>query len=1057
VILLRSLGAAEIETAVTTLTPSQEVVFAAALYMILERGKRVSRTRLASLLWPNVPEKARAHRLRQTLLQLKKLGIRLVADRDNLQLTKQDARSDSDDLALNHPALSAPESSLEFLPGYTPKLSEGLRDWLDAKRTEVHAAATSTLVHELERARHRADWTSVERTAAACLVLDGYNETAILAQAEAAAMRGGKRKAVSILDRYIADVGGAQKDLHLPATLLRRRIAERVPDRPALLNTDPPFVGRETETEALTRRFNEARSGKGSATIVIGEAGIGKTRLCAEVVRFAELQGAQVQRAACHRTDIERPLSLFADIVPQLREMPGALGCAPESLVALRRLTDLEERPQEVFRQADSDMLFHRLRKALFDLVDSVCEERCLFILIEDVQWLDDASAKILNRMVERCPGRRLFFLFNARPITNSLLDSNEKACLNILSLGPLMASASESLLHSVALRPGDQPQPDFVRWCLTVAEGNPFFLQELAHQWLETGQRHEATSSIARVLEERLSRLGTEALHVLQTCAVLDEQATVDRVERVLQYTTHEILSAVEELSKAAMLGFELDKPDASDGRLRPRHDFLSSAAVKRLAPISLSLLHRRAADVLEEEIPREKTSTTLLWACANHRHQAGDRERALSLSMSCAEHLLELGLSGDACAGFQRSLEYCSTDRDRLRVLPRLAFAFELAGQWEQSKQALHTCVSLCAKDDPASGEHNHYELLLLNARHRSALDSIALLDETIPCVGCKSASATHRVEAAILAMKLATDFGRAETLDALYEEVSPLFGYPEVSERARLELQIIYRTERGDSPVPLEQLYRFIEVARSGGTQMSYSRALVTASNACRLSGRYAEGLEFMAMASDHATANKLHSRHVELIHALVQLHIMAGQFEKADEVHREITKHALSDNSKMRNEMHCNETRIALELGDCSRALIAFTAIDPLAPTFSVTRKGYYLALEIRIRLLRGLLEGIEPLVAELSATHRLMRALGSQDFEVYSLYLGLCAIGDEQRGASLVHDYFLRYRRGNYAIPDRVRAVLAVTTLDDSSVRRESDRGGKNSVKVVTNA
>jgi DNA-binding SARP family transcriptional activator len=81
---LRSLGTAEIDTGTSTLTPSQEIVFGAALYLILERGNHISRKHLASLLWPAVPEKARAHRLRQTILQLKKLGLTVKADRDNL-------------------------------------------------------------------------------------------------------------------------------------------------------------------------------------------------------------------------------------------------------------------------------------------------------------------------------------------------------------------------------------------------------------------------------------------------------------------------------------------------------------------------------------------------------------------------------------------------------------------------------------------------------------------------------------------------------------------------------------------------------------------------------------------------------------------------------------------------------------------------------------------------------------------------------------------------------------------------------------------------------------
>jgi DNA-binding SARP family transcriptional activator len=1032
VILLRSLGTAEIETGTTRLTPSQEVAFAAALYLVLQPGKRVSRMRLASLLWPSVPEKARGHRMRQTILQLKKLGIVVMVDRDSVYVSKSDVRSDTDALSVeDHPSVLIPES-LEFLPGYAPRLSESFRDWVESRRSDVHAAGTRILVHAIERHRLHADWVAVEKTAAKCLALDAYNETAVLAQAEAAAMLGGKRKAVSILDRYVAELGPGQPNLQLPAALLRRRIVERVPERPALLNIDPPFVGREQETETLIKKFNEARAGHGSATLIVGEPGIGKSRLSAEVARFAELQGALVQRAACRRADVDRPLSLFVDIVPQLREMPGALGCDPESFTALKRLTELEEHPQELSRQADSEMLFHSLRTALFDLFDSVSEERCLFVLIEDIQWLDAASANILIRMVERCAVHRLFFLVNSRPVTSPLLEYAEKSRLNSMTLGPLKPLASAALLQSVVMRPGDQPQPDFVSWCLAVAEGNPFFLQELAHQWIETGQRHEATPSITRVLQERLSRLSGRALQVLQTCAVLGEHATLERVEKVLQYNTHELLSAIEELSKTAMLGRELDRPDTLDGLLQPCHDFLSSAALSRLAPVSLSLIHRRSADVLEKEIPEAKMPTTLLWACANHSHHAGDRERAMSLTVSCAEHLLEIGLASDACSGFQRSLEYCLSDSERLTVLCRLAFAFELAGEWEKSKQALRKGVSLCAKEFPVNGEHNDYELLLLKARHRSALDFTALLDETIHCVESIDATFAHRVEAAVLAMKVAVDFGLGETLDRLYEQVSPLLEDPNVSERTRLELEIIYRTERGDAPVPLEQLYRFVEVGRSNGTELSYSRALLTASSACRISGRYTEGLGFVAKAFDHATRNKLHSRHVEIIFGLVLLHISAGQFEKADQAHREIGKYPLpSDNSKIRNEILCHEARIALELGQVARALTAFSGIEPASPMLSVTRKGYYLALEIRIRMLRGDVQGIEALVSELEKTHRQMRSVGSQDFEIYSLYLGLSAIGDKNRGVALLQDYVLRHRRSKYPVPPSIAAVATL--------------------------
>jgi DNA-binding SARP family transcriptional activator len=83
-IALRALGTAEIDTGTAIITPTQEIVFAAALYLILERDYRVSHTHLASLLWPSVPEQPRAHRLRQTILRLNKLGLSVRADRNNL-------------------------------------------------------------------------------------------------------------------------------------------------------------------------------------------------------------------------------------------------------------------------------------------------------------------------------------------------------------------------------------------------------------------------------------------------------------------------------------------------------------------------------------------------------------------------------------------------------------------------------------------------------------------------------------------------------------------------------------------------------------------------------------------------------------------------------------------------------------------------------------------------------------------------------------------------------------------------------------------------------------
>src|SRR5438128_12289179 len=119
-IVLRALGTAEIDTGVTTMTPSQDVTFATALYLILEHGSRISRARLTSLLWPRAPQQSRAHRLRQTILQLKKLGVPVTADRASLGLAPGSVQSDVVGLSAEDCALAFKYESLEFLPGYSP-------------------------------------------------------------------------------------------------------------------------------------------------------------------------------------------------------------------------------------------------------------------------------------------------------------------------------------------------------------------------------------------------------------------------------------------------------------------------------------------------------------------------------------------------------------------------------------------------------------------------------------------------------------------------------------------------------------------------------------------------------------------------------------------------------------------------------------------------------------------------------------------------------------------------------------------------------------------------
>jgi hypothetical protein len=391
-----------------------------------------------------------------------------------------------------------------------------------------------------------------------------------------------------------------------------------------------------------------------------------------------------------------------------------------------------------------------------------------------------------------------------------------------------------------------------------------------------------------------------------------------------------------------------------------------------------------------------------------------------------------LELGLAGDACNAFRTALEYSVADDERLEVLPRLAFASQLDAQWEQTLEALNACIRLVAKVNPTAGSHTEFELLLFAARHQSALDFSALLSDVVTCVRAPAAPPDHRVKAAIVALKIATDFGPEDVLDEIYSQVQPLLHHAHVSEASHSELEVIYRTTRGKEVVPVEDLQRFADAARLAEGELAYSNALLTASAACRISARYEEGMAFIKKAFDHAISHKRVGRMSRLLVTELRMHVAAHAYERAEITLKRLTECPIPPGDVFaQSELQTYRARVALDQGDVSTASQAFFSTpDLISPAHSPRRRAHAVALCVRIRLLEGASSTeIAPLVAQLETDHVKLRGLGGQDFEAYSLYLGLCAIGESGKGHCLLKEFAYEARSSKWDLPREIRTVL----------------------------
>jgi DNA-binding SARP family transcriptional activator/tetratricopeptide (TPR) repeat protein len=1031
-IVLRALGKAEIETGTTTLTPSQEMLFAAALYLILESGKHVSRQILASLLWPQVAELARSHRLRQTILQLKKVGLVAKADRNTLQFSRHDCKSDVAELTEASRDALAAHASLEFLPGYSPTFSESFRDWVDAQREAANAQVTRRLVTELNTARSKGDWSACDRFARQCLKLDPFNESAVLAQAEASAMRGAKTQAIEIIDRYLAEVGSDNPNLRVSASVLRRRITDRIPERTSITVRESAFVGRDAEMETLTRELVAARHGKGGARLVRGEAGIGKSRLASELVKFATLEGIQTSRTTCRRSDVDRPLSVFVDLVPQFSELRGALGCSQETMSVLRGLTEFDGRSAFSSLSVDDAISAHtRMRSALFDLLDAVADERTVLIVVDDVQWLDASSVRLFLELLPWAKNRKVFFVLTERFGTKGLASHFSQDDLRMLTLGPLGSQFGEAIMTEILKESARPTTSQLIQRLLSVAEGNPFFLQELGNHWLETGKQRETPPSVTAVIDERLARLSAEALMVLQACAVLDVNATIERVEGVLEFQSHVLLSAIQELSVAAMLRTEAQSPAESAEPLAVGHDLISTAALQRLAGAPLAFLHRRAGTVLERETRGDAARTAMLWACAFHWQHAGDRERALRAACSCAEHLLEVGLTHDAAQAFERARAYCVTDEQQLLVLSRLAKSLQVCGLWDQSKDVLHKARHLQAKTAPNATTHDDVELALFETRWRASVEHIALLDDLKACVKSDEASVSHRITCGLLAIKIASEQSQIDALRSLYLMIVPFLNDPGISPAIRLEVEMVYHSSCGDMQEAERGADQLRKIACEDRDPRTRSGALCNVGAVYRRAGRTDDATALFLEALELSIKHGLVGRTSFAIFALVRIYIANGEILRARAALQKLEGLAEVDQSVHRTADRLYFlARLALEEGNLKEAAERYSALIAKSYFPGAQWRAAVLALGVRIAIRQeASVNIVRAMVSELEAVHLHSRGMGSQDFEAHALALGVRYCGEPEESVRLLTEYTTEHRLEKWALPHPIVELL----------------------------
>jgi predicted ATPase/class 3 adenylate cyclase len=429
-----------------------------------------------------------------------------------------------------------------------------------------------------------------------------------------------------------------------------------------------PFVGREREMTTLHALLAQVEAGRGQVVGVVGEPGLGKSRLIYEFRRSLGrrrltyragrclsygtttpyLPVLDLLRHHCGITDIDGPESITAKMSRSLQEVD----MVPETWApVLLHLLGLQE-GTNALAALSPEVRKARTLTALTQICLQGSRQRPLILEIEDLHWIDASSDECLTALIERMAGTPLMVLVTYRPgYRPAWID---KSYVTQVALQPL--TSQDSLRVVQAVIPTAAFAAPLVPQLLTKADGNPFFLEELARTVAEQGTdtpAHTVPDTVQAVLLARIDRLPTTAKHLLHAAAVIGKDVALPLLQAVTDVPEEAMHRDLGHLQAAEFL-YETYAPTIPTYTFK--HALTQEVTYQSLVRRARQQYHERIAQMLEAQPEVTETQPELL---AQHYMGAERDIQAIPYWQRAGQRAVERSAHVEAISHFAQGIE--------------------------------------------------------------------------------------------------------------------------------------------------------------------------------------------------------------------------------------------------------------------------------------------------------------------------------------------------------------------------------------------------------------
>jgi len=474
-------------------------------------------------------------------------------------------------------------------------------------------------------------------------------------------------------------------DANAPAVSIQSQ-----PDSTIVATSDgTPFVGRNHEYGLLIGLIARLTVGTGYTVLIEGEPGIGKSRLLRELARYVRPQELPTLVTNCYEIERATPYQPVINLVTRAldRVSDAALrSLAPVSLAELAALVpEIGERVPGLPQLSNDfpEARQARLSRAVDQLLEASRGGRPAVLMVDDIQWADDASMQVLHYLARYAAQRPVLVIYAYREEAiddddrfAQLIDSlRREANARRVPLARLGYADTESIV--AALADANPDAPGLAERLYRETEGNPFFLMSILQSLSEGETQLEPRAggapgllpdALRAAVRVRLAHVPKAIRPLLDTAAVLGRRFDFDTLLDVTRKPEVQLLDAIEALVKRRLL-----REEPEGGVYDFSHDKLREVVYHDIGGARRRLLHRSVAETLErlgEDATHERDAQL-----AEHYERAHVWSKALHYLALAAEHSQALFAMRDALHWLDRAVAQSEAHPESLDAQQRLA----------------------------------------------------------------------------------------------------------------------------------------------------------------------------------------------------------------------------------------------------------------------------------------------------------------------------------------------------------------------------------------------